>query len=214
MPEWGADLYESYVGSIISSSALGVAAFGTLKRNAASYADGRNRYHLSIIGTIFVKTKENADQKSLLRALSRGTNFSAVVIAVAALPLVNVVLGDGIGDFSHIGLYFSILAGLVAGVLIGQSTEYFTSDSYKPTKKLASTSETGSATIIIGGLSLGMMSTVLPIIIISVCVLVSYFVSGGASDSGLGLYRYSAAAVGVIYTRHTLATDAIRSCGG
>lgn len=156
-----------------------------------------------------------ADQKSLLRALSRGTNFSAVVIAVAALPLVNVVLGDGIGDFSHIGLYFSILAGLVAGVLIGQSTEYFTSDSYKPTKKLASTSETGSATIIIGGLSLGMMSTVLPIIIISVCVLVSYFVSGGASDSGLGLYGIALAAVGMLSTLGiTLATDAYGPVGG
>lgn len=205
----GADLYESYVGSIISSSALGVAAFGTLNAMALPMLMAAIGIICSIIGTIFVKTKENADQKSLLRALSRGTNFSAVVIAVAALPLVNVVLGDGIGDFSHIGLYFSILAGLVAGVLIGQSTEYFTSDSYKPTKKLASTSETGSDTIIIGGLSLGMMSTVLPIIIISVCVLVSYFVSGGASDSGLGLYGIALAAVGMLSTLGiTLATDA------
>lgn len=205
----GADLYESYVGSIISSSALGVAAFGTINAMALPMIMAAIGIICSIIGTFFVKTKENADQKALLRALSRGTNFSAVVIAVAALPLVNIILGDGITDFSHVGLYFSILAGLVAGVLIGQSTEYFTSDSYKPTKKLASTSETGSATIIIGGLSLGMLSTVLPILIISVCVLVAYFVSGGADNSGLGLYGIALAAVGMLSTLGiTLATDA------
>lgn len=205
----GADLYESYIGSIISSSALGVAAFGTINAMALPMLLAAIGIICSLIGTFLVKTKENADQKSLLRALGRGTNFSAIVIAVASLPLVNVVLGDGIGDFSHVGLYFSILAGLIAGVLIGQSTEYFTSDSYKPTKKLAQTSQTGSATIIIGGLSLGMFSTVLPILIISVCVLVSYFVSGGAGNSALGLYGIALAAVGMLSTLGiTLATDA------
>ena len=205
----GADLYESYVGSIISSSALGVAAFGTINAMALPMLLAAIGIVCSLIGTFLVKTKENADQKSLLRALGRGTNFSAIVIAIAALPLVNVILGESISDFSHVGLYFSILSGLIAGVLIGQSTEYFTSDSYKPTKKLAETSQTGSATIIIGGLSLGMFSTVLPILIISVCVLVSYFVSGGASDSGLGLYGIALAAVGMLSTLGiTLATDA------
>ena len=205
----GADLYESYVGSIISSSALGVAAFGTISAMALPMIMAAIGIICSILGTFLVKTKEKADQKALLHALSRGTNFSAVIIAIIALPLVNIILGDGIGDFSHAGLYFSILAGLIAGVLIGQSTEYFTSDSYGPTKKLASTSETGSATIIIGGLSLGMLSTVIPIIIISVCVLVSYFISGGMADPNLGLYGIALAAVGMLSTLGiTLATDA------
>ena len=137
----GADLYESYVGSIISSSALGVAAFGTINAMALPMLLAAIGIVCSLIGTFLVKTKENADQKSLLRALGRGTNFSAIVIAIAALPLVNVILGESISDFSHVGLYFSILSGLIAGVLIGQSTEYFTSDSYKPTKKLAESQE-------------------------------------------------------------------------
>ncbi len=210
----GADLYESYVGSIISSSALGVAAsasgaFGALNAISLPMLMAAIGIICSMIGTLLVKTKENASQKSLLRALSRGTNFSAIVIAIIALPLVNIVLGDSITDFSHIGFYISILAGLVSGVLIGQSTEYFTSDSYKPTRKLAASSETGSATTIISGLSLGMLSTVLPIVIISVCVLVSYFVSGGATESSYGLYGIALAAVGMLSTLGiTLATDA------
>jgi len=205
----GADLYESYVGSVISCSALGVAAFGTINAMALPMFMVAIGIICSIIGTFLVKTKEGASQKNLLHALSRGTNFSAIVIAVLALPLVNMILGDGIADFSNVGFYVAIISGLVAGVLIGQSTEYFTSDSYRPTKKLASTSETGSATIIIGGLSLGMLSTVLPIIIISVCVLVAYFVSGGAANSSYGLYGIALAAVGMLSTLGiTLATDA------
>ncbi len=200
----GADLYESYVGSIISAGALGVSAFGELKAMALPLLLAALGVFCSIIGTFLVKTKEGADQKKLLRALSRGTNFSAIVIGAASFPLVWFVLGK-----ANWTIYFAILAGLVAGVLIGQSTEYFTSDSYKPTKNLASTSETGTATIIIGGLSLGMVSTLLPIVIVVACVLVAYFVSGGAASPSMGLYGIGLAAVGMLSTLGiTLATDA------
>ncbi len=201
----GADLYESYVGSIISASALGVAAFGgDIRAMALPLVLATIGILCSIFGTFLVRTKEGASQKNLLTALSRGTNFSAILIAVISLPVVYFVLGK-----DNWTLYFAILAGLIAGVLIGQSTEYFTSDTYKPTKKLASTSETGSATIIIGGLSLGMLSTALPIIIVAVCVLVAYFVSGGAQSTSLGLYGIALAAVGMLSTLGiTLATDA------
>ena len=206
----GAALYESYVGSIISASALGVAAFagnsksGGLNAMAVPMLLAALGIVCSIIGTFLVRTKENASQKDLLKSLSRGTNFSAVVIAIAAFPIVYFCL-DGMNS---IGLYFAIIAGLIAGVLIGQSTEYFTSDTYKPTKHLASKSETGSATIIIGGLGLGMLSTVLPIIIVAVCILVAYF-SAGKGDADLGLYGIALSAVGMLSTLGiTLATDA------
>ncbi len=203
----GADLYESYVGSIISSAALGVAAFSNgFKAMALPMLMATIGIICSILGTFLVRTKEGASQKNLLRALSRGTNFSAILIAVIAFPLVWFLLGK-----ENIGLYFAIIAGLVAGVLIGQGTEYFTSDTYRPTKKLAEKSETGSATIIIGGLSLGMLSTALPIAIISVCILIAYFVSGGVRDTNvsMGLYGIALAAVGMLSTLGiTLATDA------
>lgn len=200
----GADLYESYVGSIISASALGVTAFGDIKAMALPMILSALGVFCSIFGTFLVKTKENASQKKLLRALSRGTNFSAIVIALGSFPLVYFILGK-----ENWSIYFAILAGLVSGVLIGLSTEYFTSDSYKPTKKLAATSETGTATIIINGLSVGMMSTLLPIIIVGACVLVAFFVSGGASNANMGLYGIGLAAVGMLSTLGiTLATDA------
>lgn len=201
----GADLYESYVGSVISASALGIAAFaGDIKAMLLPMLMAALGILCSIFGTFLVRTKEGATQKNLLRALSRGTNFSAILIAALAFPLVWYLLGK-----DHIGLYVAILAGLVGGVLIGQSTEYFTSDTYKPTKKLASNSETGSATIIIGGLSLGMLSTALPIIIIAVSILVAYYVSGGAASASMGLYGIALAAVGMLSTLGiTLATDA------
>ncbi len=200
----GADLYESYVGSIISASALGVSAFGgDIKGMAVPMILASLGIVMSIIGTVFVRTGESIDQKQLLKALSRGTNFSAVAIAVFSLPIVYFVL-DG-----NLGLYAAILSGLLAGVLIGKSTEYYTSDTYKPTKKLAATSETGSATIIIGGLGLGMKSTALPIIIVSISVLVSYFASGGSSSTSMGLYGIALSAVGMLSTLGiTLATDA------
>ena len=200
----GADLYESYVGSVISACALGVAAFHDIKAMALPLVLSSLGVICSILGTFLVRTKEGATQKQLLGALSRGTNFSAILIAIAAFPLVYYILGA-----SNWKVYFAILAGLIAGVLIGQATEYFTSDSYKPTRNLAATSETGTATIIIGGLSVGMLSTLLPIVIISVCVLVAYFVSGGAKDASMGLYGISLAAVGMLSTLGiTLATDA------
>ena len=202
----GADLYESYVGSIISAAALGVAAFGSFNAMAVPMLMAAVGIICSIIGTFFVRTKEDANQKDLLKSLSRGTNFSAILIAILSFPMVYYILGK-----ANIGLYFAILSGLVAGVLIGQATELFTSESYKPTRSLASKSETGSATIIIGGLSLGMLSTVLPIIIIAVCVLVAYGTAGGFGEAGAsyGLYGIALAAVGMLSTLGiTLATDA------
>ena len=200
----GADLYESYVGSIISASALGVAAFNSLEAMALPMLLAAIGVVCSIIGTFFVRTKEGATQKQLLSALSRGTNFSAITIGILSLPLIYFILGA-----NNWKIYFAILAGLVAGVLIGKATEYYTSDGFKPTKNLAATSETGTATIIIGGLSVGMLSTLLPIVIISVCVLVAFFVSGGASNASQGLYGIGLSAVGMLSTLGiTLATDA------
>ena len=205
----GADLYESYVGSIISCSALGVAAFSAKGLSFQAMAIPMIMAALgivcSILGTFFVRTGEKAEQKLLLKALSRGTNLSAILIALAAFPLIYFILGA-----EYWTLYFAVLAGLLAGVLIGKSTEYFTSDTYKPTKKLASKSETGSATIIIGGLGLGMLSTALPIIIVAVAVIVAFFVSGGSLESPqIGLYGIALAAVGMLSTLGiTLATDA------
>lgn len=206
----GADLYESYVGSVISCAALGVAAFSgngsmQFKAMAIPMIMAALGIVCSIIGTFFVRTGEKTEQKLLLKALSRGTNLSAILIAVAAFPLIYFILGK-----EHWTLYFAVIAGLLAGVLIGKSTEYFTSDTYKPTKKLAEKSETGSATIIIGGLGLGMLSTALPIIIVGIAVLVAFFVSGGTIASPqMGLYGIALAAVGMLSTLGiTLATDA------
>lgn len=209
----GADLYESYVGSIISACALGVVAFGSFNAMALPMIMAAVGILCSLIGTFFVRTKENATQKQLLGSLSRGTNFAAIAIAIISLPLVNICLTGKFGDFSKIGYYFAILAGLLAGVLIGRATEYYTSDSYNPTKKLASKSETGSATIIIGGLGLGMLSTALPIVIVAACILVAYFAPNGfkvsTADVNAGLYGIALAAVGMLSTLGiTLATDA------
>ncbi len=206
----GADLYESYVGSVISCAALGVAAFSgndgmQFKAMAIPMIMAALGILCSIIGTFFVRTGEKTEQKLLLKALSRGTNLAAILIAVAAFPLIYFILGA-----EHWTLYFAVLAGLIAGVLIGKSTEYFTSDTYKPTKNLASKSETGSATIIIGGLGLGMLSTALPIVIVGIAVLAAFFVSGGTLQAPqMGLYGIALAAVGMLSTLGiTLATDA------
>ena len=202
----GADLYESYVGSIISASALGVAAFSNqaFKAMAIPMVMAAVGILCSIIGSFFVKTEENADQRTLLKALSRGTNLSAILIAVISFFLVWALLG-----LEHWGLYVAILSGLVAGVLIGKATEYYTSDTYKPTQELSGKSQTGSATIIIGGLGLGMLSTALPIVIVAVCILLAFFLSGGGADASMGLYGIALAAVGMLSTLGiTLATDA------
>ena len=202
----GADLYESYVGSIISASALGVAAFSNqaFKAMAIPMVMAAVGILCSIIGSFFVKTEENADQRTLLKALSRGTNLSAILIAIISFFLVWAMLG-----LAHWGLYVAILSGLVAGVLIGKATEYYTSDTYKPTQELSGKSQTGSATIIIGGLGLGMLSTAMPIIIVAVCILLAFFLSGGGTDASMGLYGIALAAVGMLSTLGiTLATDA------
>ena len=202
----GADLYESYVGSIISASALGVAAFSdqAFKAMAIPMVMAAVGILCSIIGSFFVKTEENADQRTLLKALSRGTNLSAILIAIISFFLVWAMLG-----LAHWGLYVAILSGLVAGVLIGKATEYYTSDTYKPTQELSGKSQTGSATIIIGGLGLGMLSTAMPIIIVAVCILLAFLLSGGGTDASMGLYGIALAAVGMLSTLGiTLATDA------
>lgn len=209
----GADLYESYVGSLISACALGVTAF-----NYVANVDRLNAFAVplllaalgvlaSIIGSFMVHTGETTDQMTLLKALRRGTNTSALIIAVAAFPLVWLMLG-----WENIGLYVAILSGLVSGVLIGRFTEYYTSDTYKPTKHLADSSETGTATLVIDGISLGMKSTAMPVVIVGACILISYLCSGlGAAEgkAALGLYGIALAAVGMLSTLGiTLATDA------
>jgi K(+)-stimulated pyrophosphate-energized sodium pump len=208
----GADLYESYVGSIVSTCALGVLAFNKIPSVDRVYAVAIPLIMAavgvicSIIGTFFVRTKENASQKYLLSALRRGTNFSAIAIAVISFFAVWLILG-----IEFYGVWLAIVAGLFAGVLIGLCTEYFTSDSYKPTKKLAKSSETGTATIIIDGIGLGMLSTILPVIIVGIAILAAYFCStiGYSGNTELGLYGISLAAVGMLSTLGiTLSTDA------
>jgi len=200
----GADLYESYVGSIVSTGALAVAAGHGFRGVAIPMVMASIGILASILGTFFVKTKESADQKHLLSALRRGVWISALIIAVAAFPLIYYMLGK-----ENIGVYAAVLSGLGAGILIGYFTEYFTSDNYKPTKNLAKSSLTGSATIIIGGLSLGMLSTVLPVLVVCVSIFVSFHAAGGGADFNAGLYGIGLSAVGMLSTLGiTLATDA------
>ena len=200
----GADLYESYVGSIVSTAALAVAAHHGLAGVAIPMAMASVGMLASIVGTFFVRTKEKASQKSLLTALRTGTWISAGLIAIVSLFLILLLL-----PAKEFGVYFAVLSGLVAGVAIGFFTEYFTSDNYKPTKNLANTALTGPATIIIGGLSLGMLSTVIPVIIIGISVLVSYYAAGGNTDFSKGLFGVGLSAVGMLSTLGiTLATDA------
>ena len=210
----GADLYESYVGSLISACSLGVIAFNHIAAVDRLYAFAvplllaAIGVVASIIGSLLVRTGESTEQMSLLKALRRGTNTAAILIAVAALPLVWLLLGK-----DHLGLYAAILAGLISGVLIGRFTEYYTSDTYRPTKHLAESSETGTATLVIDGISLGMKSTILPVVVVGICILISYYVSGiGTPADGknaMGLYGIALAAVGMLSTLGiTLATDA------
>ncbi|RCX11288.1 K(+)-stimulated pyrophosphate-energized sodium pump [Anaerobacterium chartisolvens] len=200
----GADLYESYVGSIVSTSALAVAAGLGTRGVTIPLIMAAIGVLASIIGTFFVRSGEKAEQKVLLAALRRGVYISSAIIAVVSFFLVRNVLGS-----EHMGVYWAVISGLLAGILIGFFTEYFTSDTYKPTQNLAGTSLTGPATVIIGGISLGMASTAIPVIIISVAVLASYYLAGGAADFGMGLYGIGIAAVGMLSTLGiTLATDA------
>ncbi len=199
----GADLYESYVGSIVSTSALAVAAGLGTNGVTIPMIMAAIGVVASIIGTFFVKSGEKAEQKVLLKALRRGVYISSVLILIGAFFLVRAVLPD------HFGVFWAIVAGLLAGNLIGFFTEYFTSDTYRPTKRLAETSQTGAATIIIGGISLGMLSTAIPVIIVGCAILASYFLAGGGESFQLGLYGIGIAAVGMLSTLGiTLATDA------
>ncbi|WP_288221750.1 sodium-translocating pyrophosphatase [uncultured Clostridium sp.] len=200
----GADLYESYVGSLISSCALAVAAGLSTEGVAVPLLVATLGVVASIFSSFFVKAKEDASQKNLLNALRRGTYISSIIVAVGSFFIVKYLLGS-----ENLGVYFSILSGLIAGMLIGFFTEYYTSDNYKPTKKLADMSKTGPATIIIGGLSLGMASTAIPVVIVAISVLISFNLSGGSSDFNLGLYGIAISAVGMLSTLGiTLATDA------
>ena len=198
----GADLYESYVGSILATFSLGaIAGYGwagmILPMMLAVCG-----IVCSIIGSFFVKTKEDATQKSLLTSLRTGTYLAAALSAVAAAPLTYLMLGNW-------GVYIAILCGLVGGCTIGYFTEYYTSDTYKPTQQLADASETGSATIIIGGISLGLKSTMASILIVAAAVIVSFYAAGGSQSFNLGLYGIGIAAVGMLSTLGiTLATDA------
>ena len=215
----GADLYESYCGSILATAALGASAF-------YSYADTSMQLRavfapmliaavgiiLSVIGIYLVKTKEGAGMKQLLRSLSVGTNVSSALIAVATFGILYVL---GIPNWAWVSC--SVIVGLVAGIIIGQSTEYFTSHSYKPTRKLAESSNTGPATVIISGVGLGMISTAIPVITIVVAIILAYLCAIGfdvqnmlsAQNLSLGLYGIGIAAVGMLSTLGiTLATDA------
>ncbi|WP_276757470.1 sodium-translocating pyrophosphatase [Clostridium phoceensis] len=198
----GADLYESYVGSILATFSLGaIAGYGwagmILPMMLAVCG-----IVCSIIGSFFVKTKEDATQKSLLTSLRTGTYLAAALSAVAAAPLTYLMLGNW-------GVYIAILCGLVGGCTIGYFTEYYTSDTYKPTQQLADASETGSATTIIGGISLGLKSTMASILIVAAAVIVSFYAAGGSQSFNLGLYGIGIAAVGMLSTLGiTLATDA------
>ena len=200
----GADLYESYVGSILSSCALAVSAGLSVNGAAVPIVIASIGVMASIVGSFFVKSKEDVSQKALLSALRRGTYFSAIIIAIASYFVVNNILGR-----ENIGIYFSILCGLVAGLLIGFFTEYYTSDNYKPTKSIAKSSETGPATVIITGLSVGMKSTAAPVIIIGCSILISFIASGGFNNFNMGLFGIAISSVGMLSTLGiTLATDA------
>ena len=198
----GADLYESYVGSILATFALGAAGgygFAGMLLPLALAAVG---IACSIIGSFFVRTKEDADQMALLRSLRTGTYLAAGLSALAAAPLTKLTVDSW-------GIYVAILCGLAGGCAIGYFTEYYTSDTYKPTKELAAASETGSATIIIGGISLGLKSTLVSILIVAAATLVSFFAAGGGADFNKGLYGIGITAVGMLSTLGiTLATDA------
>ena len=213
----GADLYESYVGSILATFALSAAANYGWSGMLLPVALAVCGIICSLIGSFLIKTKEDATQMSLLKSLRTGTYTAAALSAVLALPLSYLILGP---EQHCWGVYVAILCGLVGGCAIGYFTEYYTSDNYKPTQQLAAASETGSATIIIGGISLGLKSTMASILIVSVAILLSYFCAGGTTtiidasgaftaEFNQGLYGIGIAAVGMLSTLGiTLATDA------
>ena len=211
----GADLYESYCGSILSTAALGATAFAMnsdmqLRAVIAPMIIAAIGIFLSLIGIFLVRTREGASMKDLLHSLGLGTNVSAGLIAVATFVILYLL-----GIENWLGLSFSVISGLVAGVIIGQATEYYTSQSYKPTQKIAEASQTGPATVIIKGIGTGMISTMIPVVTISVAIMLSFLCANGfdmsmsAKSISTGLYGIGIAAVGMLSTLGiTLATDA------
>ena len=211
----GADLYESYCGSILSTAALGATAFAMnidmqLKAVVAPMIIASVGIFLSLIGIFTVRTKEDATMRDLLRSLGLGTNVSAGLIAVATFIILYLLQIE-----NWLGVSFSVVTVLVAGVVIGQATEYYTSHSYKPTQKISEASKTGPATVIIQGIGTGMISTMIPVVTISVAIMLSYLFANGfdlsmsATSISMGLYGIGIAAVGMLSTLGiTLATDA------
>ena len=213
----GADLYESYCGSILSTAALGASAFvlnPSMQKNAvfAPMIIAAIGVFLSILGIFMVRTKENASMKQLMAALNRGVNISAILIAASTFGILYFL-----GFENWLGLSFSVIAGLSGGIIIGQGTEYFTSHSYKPTRDIADSAKTGPATVIIAGMGTGLISTVIPVVTIALAILISYLCAIGfdvdnmlsAQNLSMGLYGIAIAAVGMLSTLGiTLATDA------
>ena len=211
----GADLYESYCGSILSTAALGATAFALngemqMKAVIAPMIIAAVGIFLSLLGIFLVRTKEGATMKDLLRSLGLGTNVSAVLIAVASFLILYTLELD-----NWLGVSFSVVTGLLAGVIIGQGTEYYTSHTYKPTQDIAESSQTGAATVIIKGIGTGMISTMIPVVTISAAIIMSYLcanhfdLSMNAESISRGLYGIGIAAVGMLSTLGiTLATDA------
>ena len=216
----GADLYESYAGSILATMALGASAFATsaveglqMKAVLAPMFIAAVGVLLSLIGIFLVRTKENAGMKELLGALSSGTNTAAVLIAAATFGIFAWLFGTETNQWWQVSL--SVVVGLLAGVIIGKATEYYTSQSYKPTQKVAESSKTGPATVIISGLGLGMLSTAIPVVTVGVAIVLAYLCANGfslqfnAQNLSMGLYGIGIAAVGMLSTLGiTLATDA------
>ncbi|HPN82298.1 MAG TPA: sodium-translocating pyrophosphatase [Spirochaetota bacterium] len=208
----GADLYESFAGSILAAAALGAALWQTM------VAGGTNPVNailaplviagigtlLSILGIYFVRiNNDKATQKQLLGALSRGVNGSSILIIVASYFVIQAMLPN------NFGVFWSVVTGLIAGIIIGKTTEYYTSDDYKPTQGIAKNAETGPATVIISGLSTGMLSTAVPVVTTTLAIALSFGFAGGFKDISLGLYGVAFAAVGMLATLGiTLATDA------
>ncbi len=200
----GADLYESYLGAIIATSALGATVGLGVNWVAFPMVLAAIGVFASIIGTAFVRTGEEVEQSLLLAALRRGVNVSAIIVVVASWFAVRAMLGP---DF--MGIFWSVIAGLVAGVVIGRVTEYYTSADYKPTKAVAASATTGPATVIISGMASGMASTAIPVLVVAVAVIASYYLAGGSSNEVMGLYGIAISAVGMLSTLGiTLATDA------
>ncbi len=203
----GADLYESYTGSILSSAALGASAFYaskyTLNAVILPMVIAAIGMVASIIGIFLVKSREEATQKNLLNALNRGIYGASILILIATFFAIKLLLPGNIGIFG------SVITGLIVGLIIGKSTEYYTSSSYNPTKYIASQSLTGPATTILAGLSTGMISTYIPVFAVATGIIVAFWAAGGFLTPILGLYGIGIAAVGMLSTLGiTLATDA------